>query len=145
MSSYNKCHKIIIVFIYLFTRSRFSKWQNPATSIVLNCLEETPLHLDAGPSLKTWAILIFTWYVTCCISRLCMSGSSLVETMRFTDVKVTPTLTDLPETFHLFRSDCSITWLIVPPVIQSLEDSTHNLFLTYCDRACLFVMPSIYI
>lgn len=74
-----------------------------------------------------------------------MSGLCLLEVVRFTDIKFAPNFIGLQETFYLFTSDYSITRLIVPPVIQTLGDSTQNLFLTQCDKLCLFVMPGVYI
>lgn len=74
-----------------------------------------------------------------------MSGLCLLEVVRFTDIKFAPNFIGLQETFSLFTSDYSITRLIVPPVIQTLGDSTQNLFLTQCDKLCLFVMPGVYI
>lgn len=74
-----------------------------------------------------------------------MSGLRLSEVVRLTDIKFASIFITLQETFYLFTSDYSITCFIVPPVIQSLEESTQNLFLTLCDKPCLFVMPGVYI
>lgn len=59
-----------------------------------------------------------------------MSGPSLSEVATFTGVKLAPIFITLQKSFYLFTSDYSIKWLIVPPVIQSLEENTQNLFLT---------------
>lgn len=71
-------------------------------------------------------LISYCWILTCCISRPFVSGSSLLEIVRFAGVKFIA----LKVTFCLFIPDHSITWLIMPPVFQSLEDSTQNLFLT---------------
>lgn len=121
--------------LIFLNRPDFSKWQNPTASKLLSCSADAQLHLEAGLSLKTWTIMIFMKHTRNSAFHSSsvtpyMSGPSLSEVVRFTDVKLASIFTGLQETFYLFTSDCRITWLIVPPVIQSLEESTQNLFLT---------------
>lgn len=118
--------------IYL-TRFGVSKWQNPATSNILSCSADTQLHLEAGLSLKSWTITIFMEHIRNSVFHSgsvtpYMSGPSLSEVATFTGVKLAPIFITLQKSFYLFTSDYSIKWLIMLPVIQSLEENTQICF-----------------
>lgn len=135
---------------FSYPASGFSKWQNPEASPLFNSSADAQLHLEGALNLKTWTITIFmrhirnsdfrSWSVT-----LHMSGPTLLDAVRTADVKWAPISIALQKTSHLFTSNYSITRLIVPAAIQSLEESTQNLFLTWGGKCCLFVVPGIHI
>lgn len=119
--------KGVIDFSY---QAWFLKVTNPAISILLNCSADAQLHLEAGLNLKTWTTMIFmkhirnsvfhSWSVACCTSTPYMSGPSLLEATRFTDVKLAPISIALQKILFIYiklqyymvycASSNSVTW-----------------------------------